>query len=602
MQISRIYSNFPTLFAPIDFNCRDNATRLNIVYGEVRHPSDKKRDSHNLGKTTLLHLIDFLLLKGMWPEHFLVKNKDQFHNFIFYIELALNAGDYATVRRSAANPIRVALARHSETGTEFADAPEDFWDHPDISRDDAVRVLDGWLDLKILKPYDYRMAITYFLRAQGDYSDELQLQKFQAGKDRDWKPFVAHLFGFNETPVLRKYELDDEIGKLRSQIAERQAEVQFNESQLPELTARLSVLQQQVDESESALDAFQFDDKERQMVRDLVETLEAEVAELNDRLYNIRYDINQINSALSHKDKFDLKEVEQIFGESNLNFPNQLKRSYEELVTFNRQVTLERNAALRTRQKTLLAEEVALLERKADLDRQREQRLRVLRDADTFEKFKALQNGLSRERANIVYLEEQRKKLAFVAELSRQMREAERDRGRVVDEIKAMVTRPSPVFERFTTTFNNYCLRVLNHEGLFFFRVNTNDNFDYSIGLSLPGKSGVPSSQSEGTSYKKLICALFDLALLKVYDATPFFHFVYHDGVLEGLDDRKKIALLDVVREQTSGGHLQYIFSMIDSDIPRDAQGERLGFFSDEIVLRLHDDGADGRLFKMAEF
>jgi len=178
MQISRIYSNFHDLFTPIDFNCGEYSNRLNVIYGEVRHPSDQKRDSHNLGKTTLLHLIDFLLLKGTWPEHFLIKNKDRFHNFIFYIELILSDGDFATIRRSAADPGRVAMTRHSEAGFEFGAAPEDVWEHPDLSRDDAVRLLDSWLDLKILKPYDYRMAITYFLRAQGDYGDELQLQKF----------------------------------------------------------------------------------------------------------------------------------------------------------------------------------------------------------------------------------------------------------------------------------------------------------------------------------------------------------------------------------------------------------------------------------------
>jgi uncharacterized protein YydD (DUF2326 family) len=385
-------------------------------------------------------------------------------------------------------------------------------------------------------------------------------------------------------------------------LAERQAEVQFKEDQLPELTARLSVLQQQVDESDRALDAFEFDDEERRMMKELVESVEVEVAAINERVYNIRYDINQISEALSHKDKFDLKEVELAFKETGIHFPGQLKKSYEDLVSFNRQVTQERNAALRTRQKSLAEEENQLLERKRMLDRDRELKLRILRDTDTFEKFKALQNNLARERAQIVYLEEQRKKLELVADLARQVREAERDRGRVVDEIKAMVARPSPVFERFTATFNSYCLRVLNHEGMFYFRVNSNDNFDYSIGLSLPGKTGVVSSQSEGTSYKKLICALFDLALLKVYETAPFFHFVYHDGVLEGLDDRKKIALLEVVREQTSTKRLQYIFSMIDSDMPREGQGERLEFPPVEIVLRLHDDGAEGRLFKMAEF
>ena len=42
--------------------------------------------------------------------------------------------------------------------------------------------------------------------------------------------------------------------------------------------------------------------------------------------------------------------------------------------------------------------------------------------------------------------------------------------------------------------------------------------------------------------------------------------------------------------------------TMIDSDIPRDAKDERVAFATNEIVLQLHDDGMDGRLFKMAEF
>ena len=75
MQISRIYSNKPTIFEPIEFNFGDAASRLNVVLGEVRHPGDHKRDSHNLGKTTLLLLIDFMLLRGMSPDFFLIKNK-----------------------------------------------------------------------------------------------------------------------------------------------------------------------------------------------------------------------------------------------------------------------------------------------------------------------------------------------------------------------------------------------------------------------------------------------------------------------------------------------------------------------------------------------
>ena len=143
MQIGRIYSNNAQVFTPIDFNCRDLAARLNIIYGEVHHPKDQKKDSHNLGKTTLIHLIDFLLLKGMSPDQFLAKNIGRFEKFVFFIEVALNAGDYATIRRGAADPNKIALKRHSERELDLSAAPDDQWNHVDMSRDEASRLLDA---------------------------------------------------------------------------------------------------------------------------------------------------------------------------------------------------------------------------------------------------------------------------------------------------------------------------------------------------------------------------------------------------------------------------------------------------------------------------
>ncbi|MCY0150702.1 DUF2326 domain-containing protein [Hoeflea sp. G2-23] len=602
MQLSRLYSNLPDILSPVVFNHGADANRLNVVLGEVKHPKDRRKDSHNLGKTTLLHVIDFMMLKGWSQESFLHRHRDRFSDFVFFLEIALNSGGYATIRRSVVAPTRIALSRHEDPDADFSATADDVWDHPDLPIDEAIKLLDAWLDLRALKPYDYRKAITYFLRSQGDWSDELQLQKFQAGRDLHWKPFVAHLFGFNQKPIVRKYELDELIQKLQEKQGEQQAEVQFREEDLPKLTAELGVLQQHVEDLEEQLDAFRFDDEERRLIRDLVETIETEIASLNQQIYDARYDIGQIDSSLSHKDKFDLEDVQSIFDDAKLHFPTQLKKQYSELVEFKKKVTQERNAALRKRRKELEDELSAAEGRKASLDAQRAQRLKVLRSTDTFDKFKALQKDVTEQRAQLVYLGEQRKKLEAVVETARQVREAERDRGRVVDEIKTMLAKPTIIYERFTRIFNDYCQKVLNHEGLFFFQVNSNNNLDYKISLGLAGQKGVASSQGEGTSYKKLICALFDLALLRVYEDIPFFHFVYHDGMFEALDDRKKLAFLDVVREQVSHRKLQYIMTVIASDLPRDSKGKLVAFGDDETILRLDDSGQAGRLFKMAEF
>jgi uncharacterized protein YydD (DUF2326 family) len=229
--------------------------------------------------------------------------------------------------------------------------------------------------------------------------------------------------------------LDEEIARLEARQTEQQALVQYTEDQLSQIVARIEHLAQQVSEAEESIDNFSFDTEERRMMDDLVGEIESQTSEVNERLYNIRYDLLQIYKALERKDKFDLAEIESVFSDASLHFPGQLKRNYEELVAFNRQVTHERNVALRARRKTLEEEQGVLLGRKSDLDSRRERHLKVLRNHETFEKFKALQRELTEQKSQLFYLEQQREKLEAVAVTAREVREVERDRGRVVEDL-----------------------------------------------------------------------------------------------------------------------------------------------------------------------
>lgn len=48
MKPSKLYSNDPVAFAPVEFQ-----SELNVVLAEIRLPENRDRDTHNLGKTTL---------------------------------------------------------------------------------------------------------------------------------------------------------------------------------------------------------------------------------------------------------------------------------------------------------------------------------------------------------------------------------------------------------------------------------------------------------------------------------------------------------------------------------------------------------------------
>jgi uncharacterized protein YydD (DUF2326 family) len=89
----------------------------------------------------------------------------------------------------------------------------------------------------------------------------------------------------------------------------------------------------------------------------------------------------------------------------------------------------------------------------------------------------------------------------------------------------------------------------------------------------------------------------FDLALLIHYSDKSFFRFVYHDGILEGLDDRVKVRLLNKVKSICEEYDIQYILSLIDSDIPVLSDGTKYQFVKKEICLELNDKDDSGRLF-----
>src|SRR5690606_35385769 len=165
-----------------------------------------------LGKTKLAELIDFLFLKTLTKQHFLHKEKDAkllFQEHVFYLELLLNSGQYLTIQRSVAVPTRISFTLLEQSTEGFA--PPTDWQYEDIAFQPAKRQLAEYLALDFFsnKKYDYRKAISYSIRTQGDYEDVYKLSKFKQGSDIEWKPFMFDLLGFDGGLLAAKYENDN---------------------------------------------------------------------------------------------------------------------------------------------------------------------------------------------------------------------------------------------------------------------------------------------------------------------------------------------------------------------------------------------------------
>ncbi len=204
MKISKIYAN--KSFKNVSFN----ETGLNVIIGKISDRENTDLDSHNIGKSLLLEVIDFLLLKKVSnkDKYFLTKYQI-FEECVFFAEIKLNSGQYLIVRRATATNTKISFKINDFKLDDFITDFEG-WDEENIAIDKARKLLNTYINYDILPSWTYRKAINYFMRYQNDYIDVFKLSKFQ-GVHKDWKPMVFDLLGFDGKLIDEKLSLEEEF-------------------------------------------------------------------------------------------------------------------------------------------------------------------------------------------------------------------------------------------------------------------------------------------------------------------------------------------------------------------------------------------------------
>ena len=597
MKLSKIYSNKDEIFKPIYFN-----EGFNVIYGKVKRPKETDKDSHNLGKTLLIHLIDFLLLKELKEGHFLYDNKKDFRGFEFYLEILLNSDKYLTIKGCVDSNTKICFKTHDDKFKDFKNLGDKQWNCSGVPIRKAVANLNSYLYLDSITPWSYRKGVSYFLRTQNDYQDVFQIGKFSVGEHAEWKPYLAKLLGFDDSMLHEKYEIDKLIDTTEEYKSKYEKSLSTKAEEYDKLKGAIEIKQIELKEAYEKIDKFNFYEKEININKELVEQVEAESSVLNNQLYNIRYEIEKIQEALDTKVNFDLDEVKQIFEEAQIHFPDKLAKSYDNLLRFNESLSSERNKRLKERLRDLKQGLDSGGDKLRELNSTREDLLRILRGEDTFDKFKLLQKSLVRQEADLVRLQSQLETLDSVAILQREIEGYENKKKELVNGINDQVKAGTSLYSDIRNDFNKIIKEVLSNSALLSIKINTSGNLEFSAYIVHDEKTMEVTSEGRGTTYKKLLCAAFDLAVLKNYSKISFFRFVYHDGILEGLDNRKKNNFLRLAHQYCDSYGLQYILTVITADLPRDENDKVIEFKKEEIIRELNDEGQEGRLFNLPKF
>tara|TARA_R110000851_G_scaffold153720_1_gene295762 strand:- start:836 stop:2629 length:1794 start_codon:yes stop_codon:yes gene_type:complete len=597
MKLSRLYTNDDALFASVNFR-----EGLNAIIARIQHPTDDDKSSHCLGKTLIIDVIDFCLLKSVGKKgHFLKVRDDLFGHLTFFLEIELQTGGFLTVRRAVDDATKVAFKRHRERHQDLSQMIDENWDHVGVSLSASVKMLDAYLALKAIKPWSYRKGFNYFLRRQEDYANEFQLRKFMNGNHKDWKPYVAKVLGFDETKIIEKYEADTEESTIKAQRDDAQGNVAVKISDYEKLKARILAKSDDVSGKLESLDRFDFDAQEMGVNQKLADEIEDRIADLNIDIYNARFDLSQVRKGLDTKIEFNLEDVKSIFSEAEIAFPQQLEKDYSDLVEFNKKIHGERHDFLKKRASELEKSLSSLESEMSKLSSQRMEALKILKETNSLEKFKLLQKELDGDRASLAIMEEKAARIEEIKALDDRLRRVKKRKQELGFQIEDLIERGNERYKGIQKVFSRIIKDVLHRTAVLYVNQNKEGNVEFHAEYT-DSESDQETQERKGTSFRKILCIAFDLSVLINYSKDQFFHFVYHDGALEQLESKRKLALLDVVRKACVEYGVQYIFSAIDEELPPYDDPSRLSPSSEEIVLELHDGGKEGRLFKTDTF
>ena len=436
MKLSRLYSSKPDLFEPVEF-----VSGLNVVMAEIRLPENRNKDTHNLGKTTLGRMLDFGFLAGRDAKFFLFKHLDLFKNFDFFLEIELEDASYVTIRRGVDEATKISFKKHQAGHQDFSMLPLAEWDHQEVPFDRARELLDGLLDWRALKPWAFRKGLGYLLRSQDDFRDVFHLRKFASGH-ADWKPFLAHILGFDAPLVARHYEKEEELAQKQAIAQTIKNELGGSIEDISKIEGILLLKQKESEKKQKLLDAFDFRAQDKDRTKQLVDDVDEPIAALNAERYSLNQNRKKILSSLEEDQiLFNPDEAQRLFDEAGVLFKGQIKKDFQQLIAFNKAITEERRGYLQEERVEVDANLKRINAELSALGKKRSDMLSFLSGTDVFSKYKQVSDDMVTLRADITSLERQRGFLHRLQDLRTDIRALTEERGRLQTQVEADVEK-----------------------------------------------------------------------------------------------------------------------------------------------------------------
>jgi len=552
---------------------------LNVVLAE-QAPGASSTDSRNArGKTTLFHVIRFML-GGNLPKQLAPLKEDDWE---FSLTLDL-FNEEVTVTRNLRSGTKLGISYSPELKTIM-----------ELYVEEGKIHVDSWKELLGLAFFSLdqdnsagtfglsaRTLLSYVIRIDSG-ADPLKAFPLQPA----WSSrlHLAFMFGLDWGIIRSLQEIGQKSEALNAISAAAAEGLLPSFSGESELLIERSEAQRQLKEFRAKVNDFEVIDDPQALVRQadqLTETLSRvrDDAFEDTRMMTLYRDalreaVEETEDTLDADVSFLYEQAGTVLGDAVVQRLSDVKafhaRLAENRTTFIEQSLSALNEAQQERYK-LMSE---LSERRAEL-------FRVLNAGGAINELLALKDQSSGFQQRLSEIEVRLQQVRDVTESQERLR-AERANYR--QEAQAQLNRSRTKLDRIASRFDERMRRLYDVGGVLTAAV---DNDGYKFSISVAGQN------STGVNKMKLFC--LDLALLEEgVSSTHHPDFLIHDSsVFDGVDPRQTASALRLAAETVSSVHAQYICALNSNDVHADIRDAE--WFVEGIVRTVLDTDTGGLL------
>lgn len=547
MFLKRLYSEPEGLFPAIEFK-----NGVNFIFAKKDKDTDTRKSLNGIGKTLLLHLIDYCLLSSETKLIKSAKANNDLNQLSVVLEFVVDGKDYI-IKRSFASPNKNIVFGPKNTPSNFNSID----DVKDILCDLTFknigyrgRYSNKWL----------RKMLPFFIKKQSTKTESFSDPIKYIAEISEAELVQYHLFfmGIDNTLFWQNYNVQSEFKKKSPAINEVKNLVQetYGLHDISHAENEIDKLDVHIDKLEKNIKQFklfeQYEDVEKQSNR-----LTLEIKELWLQNFSDRKRIESYQESFKLSDDLSVRKVSRMYRELNDFLAQKIEKTLAEAILFRKQIGQSRKefleAEINTLKKGTKMREVAIKK----LDEQRAKLFGFLEAKNAISDLSEAYLLLSKEREELSDLSG---KIKLYQDLKKEEAELKHEEAKLYTEIIDFVQKIQKDVSKFRQIFFNVhdaiYLENKNHSR---FTLTTNEKKDSKIDISI----ALPAYLSKGKNQGRTL--IYDLAILfyAIQKKIRGPRFLIHDGIFDGMDKAHFVHLYEYLENLSSNGEkFQYIITL----------------------------------------